>query len=101
MATRPKPEIGRKKKTPEQIAAQKAALALFGESLTLLMDQRELGIEALAMIIDQHYDSVVKYRAGKRDPELAILIKIADLFDVPLDRLVGRKRDGSPRLRVV
>lgn len=35
-------------------------------------------------------DTIRKYERGEREPNISMLIKIADYFDVSIDYLVGR-----------
>ena len=55
------------------------------------MTQKELS-EALGVTIR----TVTNYENGSREPNIATLIKLADLFDVSLDYLTGRT-DESPK----
>ena len=50
--------------------------------------------EKLATIISKSYASVVAYEQGVRDPDSAVWKKLAELFDVSVDELMGVSRRG-------
>ena len=45
--------------------------------------------EKLATIISKSYASVVAYEQGVRDPDSTVWKKLAELFDVSVDELMG------------
>ena len=55
-----------------------------------LRKERGLSITKLAEVIGASYQSMWRYEAGKREPSIKALIKLADFFNVTVDYLVGR-----------
>ena len=49
-----------------------------------------LSQERLGKVLNVAGNTIGQYECGKREPNLEILIKIADYFDVSIDYLVGR-----------
>lgn len=56
-----------------------------------LRKERGLSITKLAETIGSSYQSLQRYEAGKRDPSIQVLIKLADFFGVTVDYLIGRE----------
>ena len=56
-----------------------------------LRKERGLSITKLAEAIGISYQSLQRYEAGKRDPNMQVLTKLADFFNVSVDYLVGRE----------
>ena len=56
-----------------------------------LRKERGLSITKLAESIGISYQSLQRYEAGKRDPGIQVLIKLADYFNVSVDYLIGRE----------
>ena len=53
--------------------------------------EQKLSQEALAEKINVSRQAVTKWESGEATPELEKLIALADLFDISLDKLVGRE----------
>lgn len=54
-----------------------------------LMDDHQIGRKELAQRLNIAYSTLGNYLTGDREPDLNMLIKIADLFSVSIDYLVG------------
>lgn len=54
-----------------------------------LIDDRQIGRKELAEQLNIAYSTLGNYLTGDREPDLNMLIKIADLFSVSIDYLVG------------
>jgi len=48
--------------------------------------------EKLATLIGKSYSSIVAYEQGTRDPDTVIWIKLAEMYDVTVDDLMGVER---------
>lgn len=63
---------------------------MFGTILKELRLERNMKQEDLAKLLGINKNTISKYETGKREPSIDMLIKIADIFDVSVDYLVGR-----------
>ena len=54
-----------------------------------LIDDRQIGRKELAEHLNIAYSTLGNYLNGDREPDINMLIKIADLFSVSIDYLVG------------
>ena len=54
-----------------------------------LIDDRQIGRKELAEQLNIAYSTLGNYLNGDREPDINMLIKIADLFSVSIDYLVG------------
>ena len=63
----------------------------FNESLKHQRETHGYTQKQLAELINIASRSYQRYEAGEREPNIAILVQIADLFKISLDELVGRK----------
>lgn len=63
----------------------------FSEILRELRKERNLSQKMLSESIDCTERTIRYYEAGERRPDLDVLIKIAQYFDVSLDYLAGLK----------
>lgn len=68
-------------------------MEIFGKRLRLLREEKDLTQIELAKILSLTNSTISQYEAGKRMPEQGILQKIADIFDVSVDYLLGRTDD--------
>ena len=64
----------------------------FPERLKELRIQNEFTQKEVANELEIHFRSYEKYELGICEPKLESLIKLANLFDVTLDELLGRNR---------
>lgn len=61
-------------------------------NLKKLRKQKKLSQEKLARLVDISYNTISKIEAGKaKNPTFETLSKLADVFGVSIDELVGRK----------
>ena len=65
----------------------------FGEKLRILRTQRGLTLRQLSELLDVGYSYIGKMERGERLPNVTMLVKIADLFDVSLDKLIRDEFD--------
>ncbi len=63
-----------------------------GRNIKLLREERNLSQTQLAKKLWIDRTSLAGYEIGKRIPDIFMLCKIADIFDVSLDVLAGRER---------
>lgn len=64
--------------------------------LKLLRKQKHMSQLSLAMKLNTTQMSISRYETGKREPDLKILILIADFFDVSIDYLL--ERTDNPKM---
>ena len=67
----------------------------FPERLVSLRKERKLTQKELARELDLSEVGIQNYEGGRRKPAFAVLIALADYFDVSLDYLVGRSDDPA------
>lgn len=67
----------------------------FSHKLTRLRKVEGLSREQLATKLGVSYSTVAKYETGVREPDFNMLEKIADLFNVSSDYLLGRSDKQS------
>jgi len=60
----------------------------FGEKLRALRQKRDLSLRQLGDILGVYHNHVAQLEAGKRIPNAAMILKIADLFGVSTDLLM-------------
>ena len=65
----------------------------FGEKLRSLRKQRGLAITELGDMLGVSYSYVGKLERGEKIPNVAMLIKIADVFNISLDNLARDELD--------
>lgn len=61
-------------------------------NLKQLREQRKISQQELARVLNIKQTTYSNYENGKTQPDLELLKKIADYFDVSLDFLCGRPR---------
>lgn len=61
----------------------------FNNRFRQLIDDRQIGRKELAEQLNIAYSTLGNYLNGDREPDINMLIKIADLFSVSIDYLVG------------
>lgn len=71
----------------------------FAERLRLLRTQRGLTQTRLAELLGMPARSYNRWERGGHIPHLEMAVKIADILQVSLDELVGRK-DASPQVSI-
>lgn len=71
----------------------------FAEILQELREDKNISRKALAAKLNISVSTLGMYEQGRREPNIDMLIKIADYFNVSIDFLVGRKfRDNDMQL---
>ncbi len=60
----------------------------FGEKLRTLRKQRGLTITQLSDVLGVSYSYIGKMERGEKIPNVVMLVKIADVFNICLDKLV-------------
>ena len=60
------------------------------KNLFILRKQRKLSREAVARALEMSAMTYQRYEKNLRDPTAPTLVKLADLYGVTLDQLVGR-----------
>ncbi|MDP8216781.1 MAG: helix-turn-helix transcriptional regulator [Candidatus Kaelpia imicola] len=61
-----------------------------------LRKQKKLSQDQLARLADIPYNTLVKVESGKsNNPTFETLSKLADVFDVTIDDLAGKKRNSK------
>lgn len=63
----------------------------FADILQELREDNDISRKELSTILNISVSTLGMYEQGRREPNIDMLIKIADYFNVPLDFLVGRK----------
>ena len=64
---------------------------IFGNRLRSLRKANDIPQWKLAQVLGIDRTTVTNYETGKRMPDVVLLCKIADYFDVSVDYLLGRK----------
>jgi transcriptional regulator with XRE-family HTH domain len=65
---------------------------MLAKNLKRLRRQKKLSQEKLARLVDISYNTISKIEAGKaKNPTFETLSKLADVFSISIDELVGRK----------
>lgn len=62
---------------------------LYGDRLKSLRESRKYTHQELALLLEVGFAQIYRYEAGKNEPTADVLTRIAKLFDVSIDYLVG------------
>lgn len=73
---------------------------MFDDRLRLLRVQRNLSQAEMAEILGMKLRTYASYENNEREPSSAVLIKIADYFNVSSDFLIGYKMKGIDKQKV-
>jgi transcriptional regulator with XRE-family HTH domain len=65
---------------------------MFKDNLRRLREAKSLTRKQLAKILETTEYTIRDYENGKTEPDIKMLIKMADFFDHTLDELVGRPK---------
>ena len=65
---------------------------IFSEHLLELRKRKGLSQQELADELAISLRAYRYYESGEREPQLSLLIRMADYFDLSLDELIGRER---------
>lgn len=71
----------------------------FGKRLKLIREDHNLSREDLANKLNISYSTISKYETNVRFPDQEMLSKIADLFNVSTDYLLGRSNIPNPYVK--
>ena len=63
----------------------------FSENLVSLRKKKNLTQAEVAKVIGHGLRAYQRYEYGEREPQLSTLLALADLYNISLDELVGRK----------
>ncbi|WP_346906210.1 helix-turn-helix transcriptional regulator [Faecalicatena orotica] len=66
-----------------------------GHNIRTLRKEHNMTQEQLAQQLSMKRQTLSNYEIGKRIPDIYELITIADIFDVTLDEIAGRKKSGK------
>ena len=61
-----------------------------------LREEKGISQQELADMLDVHRTAIAKYESGANSAKSEILEKLADIFDVSVDYLLGRTEEKSP-----
>ena len=64
----------------------------FSENLATLRNGRGLSQKEVAIAIGAGVRAYQRYEYGEREPQLSVLIALADFYNISLDELVCRQR---------
>jgi transcriptional regulator with XRE-family HTH domain len=84
----------------EGSAAIPSVLADVGPRLKRLRTRRGVTLTALAATTGISKSTLSRLESGQRKPSLELLLPLAELYQVPLDELVGAPEVGDPRIRL-
>lgn len=62
----------------------------FGQRLKLLREEKDMDREQLGERLGMSYSTIAKYETNNRFPDRQTLLRLADIFDVSLDYLLGK-----------
>ncbi|APX72136.1 helix-turn-helix domain-containing protein [Companilactobacillus allii] len=62
-----------------------------GDNLRILRKERNLSEREVSNMLHVDITTISKYEHNTRTPDIYTMIKFADVYDVSLDKLVGRK----------
>ncbi len=65
-------------------------MSVFSERLAELRDSRNLSQKEVAREFGVVVRAYQRYEYGEREPQLSVLIRMADFYNVSLDYLAGR-----------
>lgn len=68
-------------------------ISLFGDRLRELREEYEMTQEQLGKLLNVTKQAIYTYEKGESEPTLSALIKLADIFNVSLDYLLGRTKE--------
>lgn len=65
-------------------------MSVFSERLLMLREQRHLTQRGISEELEISPRAYQYYEAGEREPQLSVLIRMADFYGVSIDYLAGR-----------
>jgi len=63
-----------------------------GDNLRILRKERNLSEREVSNMLHVDITTISKYEHNTRTPDIYTMIKFADVYDVSLDKLVGREQ---------
>lgn len=73
----------------------------FAERLQELREDRGISRKELAANLNITVSALGMYEQGRREPNMEMLIRLADYFDVTLDFLVGRSFNDEETSKII
>ena len=70
---------------------------IFSERLSMLRKIKNVPAKDVAEAVGVSKAAISQFESGKNSPSAALLVSLADYFDVSLDYLVGRSDDSVRR----
>ena len=74
---------------------------MFGKKLKMLRKKNRLTQANLAKKLNISPSTIGMYEQGRREPDSAMLVKIADFFSVSVDYLIDFKKDNKKHVKNV
>jgi len=68
-----------------------------GDNLRILRKERNLSEREVSNMLHVDITTISKYEHNTRTPDIYTMIKFADVYDVSLDKLVGREERNIER----
>ena len=65
-------------------------MSVFSQRLIELREGRKLSQQQVADQVGVVVRAYQRYEYGQREPQMSVLVRIADLYDISLDYLTGR-----------
>lgn len=65
----------------------------FAFNLRLLRQSKKLTQKQLGLILNKKESTIRMWELGKNEPSMTNLIELAEMFEISLDKLVGRLSD--------
>ncbi|AKC63139.1 DNA-binding protein [Clostridium sporogenes] len=66
---------------------------MFGDRLKELREEKEMTQEELGKLLNVSRQTISGYEAGAIEPSISNLIKLANIFNISLDYLLGRTKE--------
>ncbi|MFV3012012.1 helix-turn-helix domain-containing protein [Clostridium botulinum] len=66
---------------------------MFGDRLKELREEKEMTQEELGKFLNVSRQTISGYEAGAIEPSISNLVKLADIFNISLDYLLGRTKE--------
>lgn len=71
----------------------------FGQRIKHLRENKNMTRDDLANKLNISYSTISKYETNVRFPDQEMLVKLADLFNVTTDYLLGRSNNPNPYIK--
>lgn len=68
---------------------------MFNESFRELRKEKKITQIELAKIFNVSHGTIANWETGNREPDIKTLTKIADYFNVSIDKLFGREKENT------